>query len=88
MNMGSANRSDMQISYIQCVRKTIKQYKKLFFLLLDVHVLNSFILYKQKSRDNIQLYEVRLELIGQITEMYGKRKITRPLQVVFEIIVL
>ena len=29
-NMGAVDRSDMQISYVECVRKTVKWYRKLF----------------------------------------------------------
>ena len=48
-NMGSVDRSDMQISYVECVRKAVKWYKKPFFHLLDISVLNPYILHKQKT---------------------------------------
>jgi hypothetical protein len=75
--MGSVDRSDMQISYIECVRKTVKWYKKLFFHLLDISVLNSYILHKQKTGQNIQFCDFRLQLIRQIIEMYEKSKASR-----------
>ena len=33
-NMGSVDKTDMQISFVECLRKTIKWYKKFFFHLL------------------------------------------------------
>jgi hypothetical protein len=76
-NRGIVDKFDMQISAVECVRKTIKWYKKLFFHLLDVTVLNSYILHKQKSRENIQFSDFRLQLIRQIIETYGCPKAPR-----------
>jgi hypothetical protein len=76
-NRGTVDRSDMQISSIECVRKTVKWYKKNFFHLLDIIVFNSYILHKQKSRQNIQLSDFRLQLIRQIIETYGYVKAPR-----------
>lgn len=59
-NMHAVDRCSMQISYIQCIRKTTKWYKKLFFHFLDASVLNSITLYKYKTRNNIQVHEFRL----------------------------
>jgi hypothetical protein len=38
-------------------------------------VLNSFILHKQKTRNNIRFSEFGLQLIHQIIEIYGKSKV-------------
>ncbi|CAF1289214.1 unnamed protein product [Adineta ricciae] len=73
-NMSAVDRSDMQISYVECVRKTVKWYKKLFFHLLDISILNSHILYKQKTGRTIHSCDFRLQLIRQIIETYGKPK--------------
>ena len=58
-NMGSVDRSGMQIDYPECVRKTVKWYKKLFFHLLDISVLYSYILHKLKIGQNIQCCDFR-----------------------------
>ena len=45
--MGGVDLSDQIGSYFSCLRKTTKWYKKLFFHLLNVMVINSYILYKK-----------------------------------------
>ncbi|KAH9632025.1 hypothetical protein HF086_007414 [Spodoptera exigua] len=41
-NMGSVDTADMTLSSVQCIRKSLKWYKKLFFHIVDMHLLNSF----------------------------------------------
>ena len=43
--MGEVDRSDQQASIYQCVRKCVKWYKKLFFYVLDMCIVNSFLLH-------------------------------------------
>lgn len=45
-NMGSVDRADMILSSVQCIKKTLKWYKKLFIHIVDIHLLNSFYTYK------------------------------------------
>lgn len=40
-NMGFIDKTDMLLSSIECVRKTVKWYKKLYFHLVDQSLLNS-----------------------------------------------
>jgi hypothetical protein len=54
-NMGAIDKSDMQFSFSECIRKRIKWYKKFFFHLLDVTLLNASILYKLKTGKTIHL---------------------------------
>lgn len=54
-----------------------KWYKKLLFHLLNVSVLNSYILHKQKGGRNIRFCDFRLHLIRPIIEMHGKSKAQR-----------
>ncbi|RXM32260.1 PiggyBac transposable element-derived protein 4 [Acipenser ruthenus] len=51
--MGSVDKSDMQISFVDCARYK-KWYKKLFFHLFDMAVLNAFILHKTASKKKKQ----------------------------------
>lgn len=76
-NMGSVDTSDMQISYVACARKSVKWHRKLFFHLLDIAVLNSYVLYKEKTGRNTQFHDFRLQLIRQIVAMYSKPKASR-----------
>jgi hypothetical protein len=47
-NMGAVDRSDMMITSLQCVRKSMKWYRKFFFHLLDITLLNSHAVYNAK----------------------------------------
>lgn len=49
-NMGFVDKTDMQISFVECIRKTIKWYKKFFFHLLDLSTLNAYMLFKVKHK--------------------------------------
>ena len=71
-NMGSVDKTDMQISFIECVRKTAKWYKKFFFHLLDLSTLNAYILFKVKHKNAIQFGDFRTELIRQLIERYAE----------------
>jgi hypothetical protein len=62
-NMSSVDKTDMQISFIECVRKIFKWYKKFFFNLLDLSTLNAYILFKVKHKKTIQFGDFRIELI-------------------------
>ncbi|CAG2244554.1 Ras GTPase-activating protein-binding protein 1,Ras GTPase-activating protein-binding protein 2 [Mytilus edulis] len=50
--MGGVDLSDQINQYYSCLRKTSKWYKKLFFYLLNLCVINSFILYKKYAPVN------------------------------------
>ena len=75
-NMGSVDRSDMRINYVECVRKSVKWYKILFHL-LDMAVLNLYVIHKQNTGQNTQFCYFRLQLIRQIVAMYSKHKASR-----------
>ena len=73
-NMGAVDHVDMQISFSECVRKTIKWYKKLFIHLLDMAVYNAFVIYKMQNNTSYQLSDFRLEIIRQILTKYGPQR--------------
>lgn len=73
-NMGAIDLVDMQSSFTECIRKTIKWYKKLFFHMVDVASINAFHLYKTQNSKNIQLRDFRLQLIKNILSKYGNQK--------------
>ncbi|CAF3240747.1 unnamed protein product [Rotaria sp. Silwood2] len=74
--MGTVDKADMQISFVECVRKSVKWYKKLFFHLLDISVFNSYLLYKMKTRKKLQFIDFRLQLIREILQVYSTPKPT------------
>ena len=73
-NMGGVDRTDMLLSTTESVRKTIKWYKKVFFHLLDLAILNSHAVYKMKTGENIPLLEFQKVLIKTLIEKYRKVK--------------
>lgn len=76
-NMGSVDKSDMQLSFAECIRKTIKWYKKFFFHLLDLSVLNSSILHQMKTKEKKSLGQFRNEIVRGIIQKYCKDLGTR-----------
>jgi hypothetical protein len=47
--MGAVDETNMMVSSLECVRKSFKWYRKLFFHLLDITVLNSHMLSSRLS---------------------------------------
>lgn len=69
-NMGAVDRSDMIISSVNSTRKTVKWYKKLFFHLIDLSLLNAHVLFQQKTGKKQPLGEFQLKVIGQLIEKH------------------
>lgn len=69
-SMGSVDKTDMLLSSIECVRKTIKWYKKVYFHLIDLSLLNSYSVYSTINGKKIPLAQFQLDLIKQIVEKY------------------
>lgn len=54
-------------------RKTIKWYKKFFFHIVDMALVNAVYLYKTQNSKNLQLKEFRLQLIKNIITKYNNQ---------------
>ena len=67
---------DMQMSFSECIRKSVKWYKKLFFHLLDMAVYNAFVIYKMQNGISSHLSDFRLEIIRGILTKYGTQRST------------
>ena len=50
-HMGGVDRMDQMLTYYSAGRKTIKWYKRLFWRIVDMAIVNSFILYNLCHRD-------------------------------------
>lgn len=48
--MGGVDKTDMLLSSVECIRKTTKWYKKVFFHFVDMALLNSCALYKHLTK--------------------------------------
>lgn len=69
-NMGAVDRSDMMLSSTECVRRTVKWYKKVFFHLLDISLLNAHALHLTVTGKKISLEAFQLKVVDQILEKY------------------
>lgn len=69
-NIGSVDKSDMLFSSVESVDKTVKWYKKLFFHMVDLSLLNSHVIYKTTTGKNISLLDFQLQLVKQLLEAY------------------
>lgn len=68
--MGAVDKTDMLLSSVECVRHSTKWYKKVFFHLLDMCLLNAHALDNFVKKKNRSLADFQLELISNILEEY------------------
>ena len=69
-NIGGVDRSDQILSYCSTPRKIIKCYKKVFFHLLDIPVINSYVLFKKLStQKKLRILKFRDALIGELASV-------------------
>ena len=70
-NMGAVDKTDMQISFTECTRKTRKWYRKLFFHLVDLCLYNAYVLYKVNTNSNkLHFVEFRTRVCEQLFEAH------------------
>ena len=68
--MGGVNRSDQLLFYCSTPWKTIKWYKKVFFNLLDIAVMNSYVLFKKLSKQKkLRILKFKDALIGELASV-------------------
>ena len=76
--MGRVDKSDQYLSYHNVLRKTVRYWQKLFYHLVDIAVVNSFVLYNLIAHMSgcrpITENDFRDELVLQIIEHYGKNQ--------------
>ncbi|UYV64107.1 hypothetical protein LAZ67_2006590 [Cordylochernes scorpioides] len=73
--MGTVDQTDMLLSSIGCLRKSLKWYKKLFFHFIDTSLLNAYSLYLVNTGKRPSLAEFHINLIGQIIEKYHEARV-------------
>ena len=71
LNMRLVDKSDSMMSTVECKRKTMKWYKKLFYHLVDSAILNAHILYKVSTGKKPTLYDFTTEVVRQLLEKYS-----------------
>ena len=74
--MGGVDKSDQYLAYHNVLRKTVRYWKTLFYHLVDIAAVNSFILYNLIAHMSgcrlVTENDFRDELVLQIIERYGK----------------
>lgn len=74
-NMSTIERTDLLLSSIESVRKSVKWYKKVFLHLVDMTLVNAHALYKVTSGNtNIPLRKYQLALVKELVTKYQKVK--------------
>jgi len=63
-NMGAIDKTDMLLSSTECVRRILKWYKKLFFHLIDMSMLNAYFTYKTVTGKHVSLANFQLTFVN------------------------
>ncbi|XP_048012364.1 piggyBac transposable element-derived protein 4-like [Megalobrama amblycephala] len=69
--MGAVDKADMMTGFLECTRKSTKWYKKIFFHLLDMVLLNSHIVYWQITGKEITSLQFRTNLMRGLLKEYS-----------------
>lgn len=78
-NMRLVDKADMMISNVECVRKTVRWHHKLFIHLLDVTLLNSYIIMlTQSGRRPTSLGDFTYSVGHQLLQKYGQQRMRHP----------
>jgi hypothetical protein len=67
-NMGGVDKSDQMLLYYGFSHRSVKWWKRVFFHLLDVALVNSHILYKAATRSRMTQLDFRLSVAKKLTE--------------------
>ena len=70
--MRLVDKADMQIGFAESARKTVKWYRKLFYHLVDIVLLNSYNLYLVKTGKHPMYRKFCLEVIRGVFENYSQ----------------
>lgn len=66
--VGGVDLSDQINQYDSCLRKTTKWYKKLFFHLFNLCIVNSYLLYKKFSEKKLNSHDFKIALARSLIE--------------------
>lgn len=82
--MGAVDKVDMQTSFVEISRKSIKWYKKLFFHLMDISLYNAFVAYQVNTGNKPSIYDFRLKVVGGLIENYKRPSAPKRIKVTGE----
>ena len=74
INMRLVDKSDAMISSIECTRKTLKWYKRFFFHLVDMSMLNAHVLFMATTNKKCTLPDFVIEVVRDIFEDNAEEK--------------
>ena len=69
--MGGVDQADQMLSYYGFTHRTAKWWRRTFFHLLNVSVLNAYIFHQQQEQKKCTHEQFRIELARQILQKYG-----------------
>ena len=72
--MGAVDKTDMMLSSIESVRKSVKWYKKFFFHMVDLVLLKAHSLFTLVKKEEMPLEKFHLALIRELLETYHKKE--------------
>jgi len=76
--MGAIDKTDMLLCSTECVRRTLKWYKKLFFHLINMSMLNTYSTCKTVTGKHVSLANFQLILVNEILQKYKTNIKTSP----------
>jgi hypothetical protein len=68
--MRGVDKQDQYLSYNPIMRKYAKYYKKIFFYLVDMAILNSYIIYNFNTKNKSSFHDFKLKLAKQLLESH------------------
>nr|XP_054926062.1 piggyBac transposable element-derived protein 4-like [Dermacentor andersoni] len=75
--MGLVDKVDMQLSFSESIRKTMKWNKKYLFRFLDMLLLNAFILFRENTESTTKYAEFKRLIVSQLIEEHHTEKSKR-----------
>uniref|UniRef100_A0A0P4VWV7 PiggyBac transposable element-derived protein domain-containing protein n=1 Tax=Scylla olivacea TaxID=85551 RepID=A0A0P4VWV7_SCYOL len=72
-NMRLIDKADMQISTVDSLRKSTKWYRKIYFHLMDICMLNAYNLYMTKTGERSTLRAFKLNVITEMLRRFGQQ---------------
>ena len=69
--MKGVDKSNQLISYYEINRKTYQSWKRVFYHLIDVSIVISFIIFKKLNNTSITQKDYRLEIVREIIKKYN-----------------
>jgi len=73
-NMRGVDRLDQKIKPYECLRKSVRWYRKLFFHLMDITLVNAHIVYEKSGGEKCSLLQFRHKVIHGLLEKYAMER--------------